>query len=306
VRWLLIIVIAGFAVWAVAREWSQIVAALRQLSAWAVVLAFIPGYAAMLAALFVWRELMADLGHRLPIAAAARIFFVSQLGKYVPGSVWSIVTQIELSREHRIPKRTNVTVGALAIAVSITSGLTLASVMLVLTGGRALHHYWWILVIIPLFLGLLQPRVLGPLLNWALRLVRREPLPRTPSWAGLGAVAGLQTITWILLGLQAWVLLVGLGAPTWQSLPVAIGGYALAYGLGQLAIGLPAGAGVREAALTLALSAVVPTPTALVVALLSRAILTVVDLTMAGGQYLGIRSERAAGQRNDSGASAGA
>jgi uncharacterized membrane protein YbhN (UPF0104 family) len=310
-RWLLVLVIAGFAVWAIARDWSEIVAALRQLSPWAVVGAFIPGYAAMVAALFVWRELMADLGHRLPVGAAARIFFVSQLGKYVPGSVWSIVTQIELSREHQIPKRTNVTVGVLAIAVSITSGLTLAAVMLVLTGGQTLHHYWWILVIIPLFLAVLHPRVLGPLLNWALRLLRREPLPRTPSWAGLGAVAGLQTVTWILLGLQAWVLLIGLGAPAWKSLPVAIGGYALAYGLGQLAIGLPAGAGVREAALTLALSAVVPTPTALVVALLSRAILTVVDLSMAGGQYLAIRSDavraqRAAGQRDDSGAGAGA
>jgi uncharacterized membrane protein YbhN (UPF0104 family) len=51
-------------------------------------------------------------------------------------------------------------------------------------------------------------------------------------------------------------------------------------------VGLPAGAGVREAALTLALSAVVPTPTALAVALLSRGMLTVVDLSMAGIQFL--------------------
>jgi uncharacterized membrane protein YbhN (UPF0104 family) len=288
-RWVFIAIFAAFAVWAIISNWSQIANALRELPTWLIVLAFVPAYAGVVAALFVWRELMADLGHRLPLAAASRIFFISQLGKYVPGTVWSIVTQIELSREHQIPKRTNITVGALAIAVSITSGLTLATVMLVLTGGRALHHYWWILVIIPLFLIVLHPSVLRPLINGALRLIRQEPLPRTPSWAGLGVVAGMQTMVWILLGLQAWVLLVGLGAPAWRALPVAIGGYALAYSLGQLAVGLPAGAGVREAALTLTLSAVVPAPTALVVALLSRAILTVVDLTMAGGHYLAFR-----------------
>jgi uncharacterized membrane protein YbhN (UPF0104 family) len=100
-----------------------------------------------------------------------------------------------------------------------------------------------------------------------------------------------------MLGLEAWLLVVGSGAPALRSLPVAIGGYALAYGLGQLAVGLPAGAGVREAALTLALSTVVPTPTALLVALLSRGMLTVVDLTMAGAQYLiGLRRRQPAEQ----------
>jgi uncharacterized membrane protein YbhN (UPF0104 family) len=294
-RWLrrgLIALLVGFATWAVVGNWSAVHAALSHLSPWAVVISFGPGYAAMLVALLVWRTLMSDLGHRLSLVDASRIFFISQLGKYVPGSVWSILTQIELSREHAIPRRTNVTVGVLAIAVTITSGLTLAAATLALTGAAALHHYWWILLLIPVFLTALHPRILGGALNRALRLVGREPLPRTPSWAGLGAVAGLQTLIWICLGLQAWVLLVGLGAPVWSSLAVAIGGYALAYSLGQLAIGLPAGAGVREAALTAALSTVVSAPTALVVALLSRVVMTVVDLSMAGGQYLALRRSR--------------
>ena len=102
--------------------------------------------------------------------------------------------------------------------------------------------------------------MLGRGLNVVLRLARREPLPRTPSWAGLGRVAGTAVVVWLCLGLQVWVLLIGLGADPWRALPVAIGGYALAYSLGQLAIGLPAGAGIREAALTLALSTVVPRP----------------------------------------------
>jgi uncharacterized membrane protein YbhN (UPF0104 family) len=286
-------VLLAFAVWAIAGNWSEVVAALRELSPWAVVAALVPAFAAMGAGLLVWRALMTDLGHRLPWADAARIFYVSQLGKYVPGSVWSILTQIELSRGHNIPKRTNVTVGVLAIALSITNALTVAAVMLPFAGAATWHHYWWILLIIPVLVAILHPRVLSVLLNTALRLLRREPLPRTPSWSGLGRVAVRQTLVWVMLGLQAWILVVGLGANPWRALPVAIGGYALAYGLGQLAIGLPAGAGVREAALTLALSTVVPASAALVVALLSRVILTVADVSMAGIQYGLMRRLRA-------------
>jgi uncharacterized membrane protein YbhN (UPF0104 family) len=291
-RWLrrgLIVVLVAFAAWALGRNWSAVAQALHEVPAWAVVLAVLAGYAAMGTALFVWRSLMADLGQHLSVGQAARIFYPSQLGKYVPGSVWSIATQIELSREHNIPKRTNVTTGVLAIAISITSGLCVAAAMLALTGAAALRHYWWILLVIPLFLAALHPRVLGPALNLTLRLIRREPLPRTPTWAGLGRVAGFQVLVWVFMGLQAWVLLVGFGAPALRALPVAIGGYALAYALGQLAVGLPAGAGVRDAALTLALATVASTGTALVVALLSRVILTVVDLTMAGLQLLLLR-----------------
>jgi len=291
VRRILFVALVGFTVWALVANRTEIAAGLSQLSPWTFVVALVAGFATTGASLFVWRSLMTDLGHRLPIPAAARIFYVSQLGKYVPGSVWSILTQIELSREHRIPKRTNVAVGVLAIAISVTSGLCVGALMLPFAAAAA-HRYWWILLVIPVFLTVLHPRVLGPALNRVLRLARREPLPRTPSGRGLAQVVGFQLLVWLLLGLQAWLLLVGMGAQTWQSLPVAVGGYALAYSLGQMAVGLPAGAGVRDAALTLMLSAVVTPATALVVALLARVIMTTVDLTVAGAFALSRRSPK--------------
>ena len=271
-----------FAVWAVAANWRGVSDALSQLLPWTVVAAVPAGFATTAVALLVWRSLLADFGHRLSLPAAGRIFFISQLGKYVPGSVWSILAQIELSRRHHIPKRTNVAVGVLAIAIAVTTGLGVAALMLPFGGGATARHYWWILLVLPVFATALHPRILGPTLNQVLRLGRREPLPRTPSGRGLSRTVGLQVLVWLCLGLQVWLLLIGLGAPPGPSLPVAIGGYALAYSLGQMAVGLPAGAGIREAALTIALSTVVPAPAALVVALVARAIMTMVDLTTAG------------------------
>ena len=290
----LLVVIAGFAAWAIVANWGEIAAALRQWSPWAVAAAFVPAFLAAGLSVFVWRTLMTEMGQPLPLPAASRIFYLSQLGKYVPGSAWSILMQIQLSREHGVARRTNVTVGLLAIAVSTTTGIALAAALLPLANGAALRHYWWSLLALPVLLTALHPRVLAFGLNRLLRLLGRAPLTRTPSWAGLGRVAALQAGVWLCLGLQAWLLLLGSGEAVGPALAAAVGGYALAHSLGQLALGLPAGAGVREAVLALALSTVVPAPVALVVALLARAVLTVVDLTMAGAQVaLGRRTPAA-------------
>jgi uncharacterized membrane protein YbhN (UPF0104 family) len=81
------------------------------------------------------------------------------------------------------------------------------------------------------------------------------------------------------------VLAVGLGADPWQALPVAIGGFAIAFSLGPLLVVLPAGAGVREAVLVVLLHSVLSTSEATAVALTSRGILMATDglLALAAG-----------------------
>ena len=45
-----------------------------------------------------WRAVLAGLGVRFGARETAGIFFVSQLGKYLPGSVWPIVMQMEAGK----------------------------------------------------------------------------------------------------------------------------------------------------------------------------------------------------------------
>ena len=297
-RRVMLVVLLAFAVTAIVSNREGLLEALREIEPWAVPVAFVPGALALLTSLGAWRSLLADLGSRLPWRAAARIFFLSQLGKYVPGSVWSILTQMELSRQHNVPKRSILMVGVVSIAVAVTSGLTMAVLMLPFAVPDAIARYWWVLLVLPVLLSLLHPAVLSRCLGIAMKVLRREPPPKRPSWRGLGTTAGFQFSTWLLLGVHAWILLIGLGAPPMTALPVALGGYALAYAIGQMAVGLPAGAGVREAGLTLVMSTVVPAPAALLLALMSRALLTLVDLTMAGTQYvIGRRAARKAAEQ---------
>ena len=57
------------------------------------------------ATLRVWQTLLAGLGSPLPVPAAGRILFIGQLGKYIPGSVWPILAQMELGARAKVPRR---------------------------------------------------------------------------------------------------------------------------------------------------------------------------------------------------------
>ncbi|SHN46427.1 lysylphosphatidylglycerol synthase domain-containing protein [Cryptosporangium aurantiacum] len=277
----LLLAMVGFAGYALVANWDKVSDALRQLEPWVAVVSVPPVVLAMACAMQVWRSLLSDLGSPIPALAAARIFFISQLGKYVPGSVWSIATQMELGREYKVPRRVGFAVGVLALVLTAAVGLPLAAVTLPFAAPDVLGRYWWVMLTAPVLLAVLHPAVLGPLLNFGFRLIRQPALPKLPSVRGMVRAAGWQALVSVCFGLHAWILLIGLGAPAGRALLAAIGGYALGYAIGLLAIPVPAGAVVREAALTAAFAAVVTVPQAAVVAVLSRVALTVVDLGLA-------------------------
>lgn len=85
------LLLVALAAWAVLSRREQVSDAIGQLSpAWLVV-AVLATIANVTLAGMVWRTVLADLGSRLKLPVAARIFFVGQLGKYLPGSVWPVV-----------------------------------------------------------------------------------------------------------------------------------------------------------------------------------------------------------------------
>lgn len=51
----------------------------------------------------VWRLLMSDQGHRVPTRLAVQVFFISQLGKYLPGNVGQFLGRGVLAKSTGIP-----------------------------------------------------------------------------------------------------------------------------------------------------------------------------------------------------------
>ncbi|MGH4026610.1 MAG: lysylphosphatidylglycerol synthase domain-containing protein [Pseudonocardiaceae bacterium] len=268
------------------RSWAEVSVALAEMGWLYMAGSLLPATGGVTAAMLAWRTLLADLGAPLRVRPAGRVFFASQLGKYLPGSVWSVVAQIELARDLKVPRAVSLAVSVLALVLSLTVGILVALLTLPFGAFGALQGFWWVLPVVPVLLVALHPRVTVGGLNVVLRLLRRAPLTVRPSWRGMARATLWQTLSWILLGLHCYLLVLGYGADPVRALPLAIGGFALAYCSGVLFLPAPAGLGVRELALAAALAVVLTSPQAFAVVLVSRFALALVDGALATAWWL--------------------
>lgn len=272
--------------WALAGRWGEIVDRLADQRAVVVVGALGLALAGVYMSFLLWRGTLSTLGSDLPLRPAARLFFVTQLGKYLPGAVWPVVAQMRMGRELGVPRQ------RMALAFLLTLGL--ATVVGVLVGVAALPALLRAegkvvllgLLAVPLVAALFVPAVLNWSLNLALRLIRRPGLDQPLVGRDVVRGVGWALAFWLVYGGHVWLLSVGLGAPPLEALPVAIGGFAIAFSLGPLLVVLPAGAGVREAVLVVLLASVLTTSEAVAVALTSRGILMFTDGLLALGAAL--------------------
>jgi uncharacterized membrane protein YbhN (UPF0104 family) len=275
-------------------EWPDVAAGLGRLHAYSVILSVAAAMAGGACMMLAWRAVLADLGSPLPVRTAARISFVSQLGKYVPGAVWAFAAQVELGHDAGVPRRRSVAAFAISLAITIGAGLGVAAAAMPIASPALLQRYWWALAAVPVLAIGLCPPVFGFAMNRLLKLSARQPLERRPSWPELARALAWTLLGWGLLGLQVWLLLADV-APGWQRLlPLAVGGYALAFSVSTLLVVFPSGIGAREVVLTAALSSVLSPGEAVAVALVTRAVTTIADLAWGG---LGLALGRLSGGR---------
>lgn len=246
------------------------------------VLSFVVGTVGVALTFPVWREVLTGLGVRFPWGFGSRVFFTSQLGKYLPGSVWPVLIQMEAGRARGASRRTMLAGNLLTIVLSCCVGLLVACAALPAWSPHALSHYWWVFLSLPFLLALLHPRALPALLDKAFAVLHRPPLHETlPARSSLRASAW-SLASWIVLGLHLYVLCAALGHGGLSSLALCVGGMALAVSAGVLFIPAPAGAGLREVVLVLVLRSVLTPGQALAVVVGSRALLILSDLLLAG------------------------
>ena len=286
IRPVFVVLAIGCCGYALAARWTETRRALADIS-WPVTgLALLAALAGMWALMLGLRAVLIGFGSAVPMRGAIRIWFISQLGKYLPGKVWALAAQVDLGREYRVGRKRMVSAMLLAMAMTVATGLAVAAVTLPLTSPAATADYWWLFPLAPVLLAALHPRVVTWALNLALRLVRRPALERPPTLAATLRALGWNMVAWVLFGLHMWLLAAAAGG-SGSSLPfAATGAYALAWTVGFVVFIAPGGIGAREAALTIALSPALPAGAPLVVALVSRVLFTLVDLIGAGTALL--------------------
>jgi uncharacterized membrane protein YbhN (UPF0104 family) len=304
-RWVklgLLAITLGFCAYGLYAERGNMAAALQRLAWYSVAGAAVAVIAGLGCMMLAWRALLADLGSPLPLRPAARILFVAQLGKYVPGAVWAMAAQVQMARAYEVPRRRSASATVVAMLITLATGLLVAAVALPLSSGAAARQYWWALALAPPALIALYPPVMGWGLDRALRLARRPPLERRISGAGVLRAAAWSLAGWAFFSVHSWLLVAGVTGKGVSVLPIAAGAYALAWSVGFVLIPFPGGVGPRELAFIAALAPVMPRGSAIVVAVVSRLVLTIGDLVWAAVAFwLGRGGQRGAARGGTAG-----
>lgn len=279
----LLLVLAAFAAAVIARR-QELADQLASMDVAPLLWSVAAGLAGVGVSGMIWQRVLIGLGSSLPLGMAVRVFFVAQLGKYLPGSLWPVLAQAEMGQDHGVPKRSAVAAQTLFMWVHLVTGGILGVPVLAVLGVIPL----WLVAAPLVLLPLLFPRPLAGVMNGILRRLGRQPLPAIPSGRDMAVASGWAVVMWTLYGLHIHFAVDALEFPAPGLLPVlaAIGVFAAAWSAGFLFLIAPAGAGARELVLVAGLSMIAAPETAFTVTLISRLVLTVADGIWGGAGLL--------------------
>lgn len=229
-----------------------------------------------------WRRILVAWASTLPFNVAARIWFLSNLGKYVPGNIWSLTAMGVMARRRGLSALAAAGSSVIMQTVSLATG---AGIVMV-TGAKLLGEPLLVgaAAAVLLALLLLAPRYLPPLANWAGKLIGRELLPPSIPAASVWIAAVASTLSWLFYGIAFELFVRGLlgSAPGELSSYIAV--YTAAYILGFISPIAPAGLGVRELTLAAFMTqlGLANEADAALVAIAARLWLTIVELVPSG------------------------
>ena len=237
----------------------------------------------------VWPFLLRRLGTRAPLAWIT-IFFKSQLGKYLPGSVWQYAGRVGLARSRGVPVQAALISVAAEIGYSAVAAAAAASLILppiaavgVFVGLAALLAW-----------AVARQQRLSALLAQVPSARRETRVDRRSVLAALHAAPAavvLYLVVWALYGLAFWMTGRALFAVPAADLARYIGVFALGWLAGLVAFFAPGGIGVREAVIVALLGSRLGQANAIVLAATSRIVLSAIDL-VAGAASFGLPALR--------------
>lgn len=283
-RWVFLVIVVVLAGVALAVDGDEFLLGVRRLGVPVLLVGLLFTAANVLLSAVAWRSVLADLGSIMSTRATGQVFLVGQLGKYLPGSLWHVVAQVELAADHGVSRRRSASATVVHVVIVFTTALLLGVAGFALVPDLLPGGYRWLAVLVLPLLALLWPPVLNRVLDRVLTLARRPALEHTISFRGAFRTTGWAFASWLAIGLQTLLLVQRVGDLPWSPrlVVLSVTAFALAWCVGFVTFISPAGAGAREAALVLMLSGVLSPGRALLVAVVSRVLMTASDLGLAG------------------------
>ncbi len=238
-----------------------------------------------------WVQLLWSQGAHVSWSAGLRAYFVSQLGKYIPGKATVLLLRIVLLRHTGLSPTLVAVTATYETLTSMAAGATIAAVLLPWAGLGGEWESGKAAALVGLA-GL--PIVLGILNRLVVRVAAKhrgpdaKPLPSPPVWLlGQGLLQALAG--WACLGMSLWLTIQALAEEprSWEldDFLRDTSAVAISYVIGFVVLFAPGGLGARELLLQQVLEQQVPAAQAAIVAVVLRIVWTAFEMVVAGGVF---------------------
>lgn len=237
--WLPTLLCVTFVTYGLWQHWSKVVTLVSDPPSF--ILLMLAGAITLLAhgwSGWVWGWLMRWLGLLVPVPWITLVYLRTNIWKYLPGNVWHFYGRLQALRQLGL----GVTTASLAVALE---PLLMAAAALIL-GLAYPSPYWPWQLLMPLLVVVgLQPRWINALLSRLRTKVQVSPGVRLQRYP-LQPLGG-EMVFILLRGLGFILVIQSLQPLTWDSWPLLLSRFSLAWLAGLVVPGAPGGVGVFEA-----------------------------------------------------------
>ncbi len=238
---------------------------------------------------YCWNLIMRNLKEKLSYKKSMKIWGLSQLGKYIPGKVWTFLGMIYLCKTEKISAKKGAAAAVLMTLFDIVSAVLLSIYILCYI---AILYVKIPLVLIPLLMAFLlflvfisiHPKVWNFFLNLVLKILKRKTIKFKIAYPI--KILFVYIIKWVIIGSSFYLFLISvytlpLNFKNWLTV---LSIWVISWEIGFLSLLTPIGLGVREGMITLLLQILVnvPPPVGAIIAISSRLWSLFVELFFIG------------------------
>jgi hypothetical protein len=231
---------------------------------------------------FGWDLILRSLGYRIGFGRAQVAWGQPLLARYVPGSILYVLGRVLLSERAGVPRRISLASIVYEQAISATSAIVVAAYFIIKHPDlQGVPERWAVLLLIPLAVLVLHPKVFGRLSGKVLGAFGRDPLPVVMSLRDVVGLIVYYSLIWLAVAFGIYSVARSVTYIPYSDILLVGSAQAIGYFAALVTLVAPAGLGVRDAAFAWAVKAALPGGSFAVGSLISiavRGVMTVAEL----------------------------
>jgi len=290
IQWAIVVAIFIFLGKMVWDNWNQVKDASFTLQLFPFILSIVIFASSYFIQIWAWHLITQKLEIAISVRETLESWFYSQLGKYLPGKVWLLLSRFYFyESKGKLKKAVSIALYLETVTVIIAGGIIFLAALILSKEAKPFYSgepFWWLIPLFILAFASIHPKVLQKILNWVLFKLGKESLSLPISYSDVLWILLICILAWVIGGIGFYLFVQSVFSVSPSHILFLTGALAFSSTLGLIALFAPSGLGVREGVLVYLLSYLMPGPVAVVISVLTRIWMTLIEIGLIGVIYL--------------------